>query len=143
MQYKFSLERLKLMKSSMEQNTDTELTLSVTIEKEQITKELDRIFKDLKKNVVIPGFRKGKVPKKIIQSRIGMDGIRAEAQQNLIPQALHEALIKQDVDPISVDVTKTDWNETDSLAVEATIKIMAPFTIENYKCCFFFERKQL
>lgn len=121
------------MKSSVERKKDTELALSVTIEKEQITKELDRIFKDLKKNVVIPGFRRGKVPKKIIEARIGMDGIKAEAQQNLIPQALHEALTINDIDPVSVDVTKTDWNDTESLLVEAIVEIMAPFTVDNYK----------
>jgi trigger factor len=62
-----------------------------------------------------------------------MEGIKSEAQQNLIPNALHDALQEKDIDPISVDVEDIVWSETEKLDVKAKIKVMAPFEVDNYK----------
>lgn len=64
--------------------------LRFTIGQDVVTQELDKAFRDLKKNARLPGFRKGKVPRNLLEARFGQQ-VRADISGRLIDQSWREA----------------------------------------------------
>ena len=62
--------------------------LKVEVEKERVNDALDKAFKKIVKEVNIPGFRKGKVPRRVLESRYGKEILHRDAFDFLIPQAI-------------------------------------------------------
>lgn len=120
------------MTSTVQKTSDTAVSISVTVSKEKIDKELDRIYRELGKSAAIPGFRKGKVPRKILAARIGIENLLGEAQGNLVPETLQEALVTHDIDPIDFEIKDIKWEGSGRLDYVAEVQIMAPFTVEGY-----------
>ena len=65
--------------------------LSFEIPKEAVAKELDKAYNDLKKKADIKGFRKGKVPRKVLENRFSED-VHADVAPRLIQNAFVEAI---------------------------------------------------
>lgn len=120
------------MTSTVQKISDTTISISVTVDRNQIDKELDRIYKKIGKSASIPGFRKGKVPRKILVSRIGIENILSEAQGNLVPETLQDVLMTNDIDPIDFEVKEIKWEGIERLNYVAEVQVMAPFTAEGY-----------
>lgn len=74
--------------------------LKVEVEKERVNDALDKAFKKIVKEVNIPGFRKGKVPRRVLESRYGKEILHRDAFDFLIPQAYNEAIKAAEIDPI-------------------------------------------
>ena len=64
--------------------------LEVEIDAERVEKELNRAYRNYQKRIEVPGFRKGKVPLRIIESRYG-ESIRSEVIGDMLPTFLEEA----------------------------------------------------
>ena len=69
-----------------------EKKLSVTVSAEKFTDEYNKKFKSISSNLRLPGFRKGKIPVGLIQSRFGQS-IITEVTQELISSSLQSALL--------------------------------------------------
>ena len=67
------------MNSTLETLDDNKVKLSVTIEESEFEPKLDAAYQALSKEVNLPGFRKGKVPRKLIEQRFGPEIAREEA----------------------------------------------------------------
>jgi trigger factor len=76
------------------------LALDIELEREQVEKGLDRAARRLSQKVNIPGFRKGKAPRFIIENYFGRAALIEEASEDLINKAFKEALQQTGVDPI-------------------------------------------
>jgi trigger factor len=76
------------------------LALDIQLEREQVEKGLDRAARRLSQKANIPGFRKGKAPRFIIENYFGRAALIEEASEDLINKAFKEALQQTGVDPI-------------------------------------------
>lgn len=65
--------------------------LVVTVDGETFSKEIDKVFRKQSKKINVPGFRKGKAPKAVIEKMYGEGVFYEDAMQNLYPQALADA----------------------------------------------------
>lgn len=74
-------------------------TINITLSPERVKAHLDQVFKDAAGQVDIKGFRKGKVPRKILEQKFG-DEIRAEAKESLVNSSFEEAVREQHLHPI-------------------------------------------
>ncbi len=83
---------LREVKVEKKEHNITELVVELPVE--AANKAFDKAFQKLAQQVNIPGFRKGKAPRKLIESRVGIDGMRAEAFDFIIPDAYRERLRK-------------------------------------------------
>ena len=88
------------MKVTQEKLPASQVSLEVEIPPETIQKEYDRVVKELTRSVNLPGFRKGKVPRKILIQRMGAQRINATTLENLIKNNLGQALEKEDIKAI-------------------------------------------
>src|SRR4030042_1572507 len=89
------------MKVSTEPLENSQVALNIEMEPVEIDKYLDTAYNRLVKKVSVPGFRKGKAPRDILERHIGKDALFQEALEDLIPRAYKEALDEQKIDPIA------------------------------------------
>lgn len=88
------------MQVEMEKKQGAEVSLKVEIPKERVKEELSLAFRKLAKGVRIPGFRKGKVPRKIFEMRFGEGVLQEEAIKKIYPEIYREALSQYQLIPI-------------------------------------------
>ena len=96
------------MNSTLETLDDNKVKLSVTIEESEFEPKLDAAYQALSKEVNLPGFRKGKVPRKLIEQRFGPEIAREEALRQALPEYYSQAVVDNDVDVIAapeIDIT--------------------------------------
>ena len=80
------------MKISVRNLEPTKVKLTVTVEPEELNPYLDAARKEIAKQVNVPGFRKGHVPGKIIDQRIGFAAVAGEAVNDAVPELYSMAL---------------------------------------------------
>jgi len=79
----------------------TEATVRVTLGQDEFTKCLDGVYRRYAREVRIPGFRKGHIPRNVLESRFGRDAFLDETREELERKHLPEALIALDLRPVS------------------------------------------
>jgi trigger factor len=96
------------VKSAVETLNPTRVKLTVEVPFDELKPSLDRAYKTIGNQVQVPGFRKGHVPPRIIDQRIGRGAVLEEAVNEALPRFYAEALEKDEVRPLgrpTVDVT--------------------------------------
>ena len=89
------------MKISVRNLEPTKVKLTVTVEPEELNPYLDAARKEIAKQVNIPGFRKGHVPGKIIDQRIGFAAVAGEAVNDAVPELYSKALEEKKIRPMA------------------------------------------
>ena len=87
--------------------------LEILIEKSVFDAEVDKVFKKNAEKITVPGFRKGKAPRKIIEKMYGTAYFFEEAIDNLLPDEYAAAIAEAGIDPVSrpeIDVKSMDDN---------------------------------
>ena len=92
---------LSAVKTTVEELEDNKVKLSIEVDAEEFDIEVDKAFKKIGKDVNLPGFRKGKVPRKVLQARFGDGFARGQALEDSIPDYFLAALGDQEIDMIS------------------------------------------
>ena len=97
------------MKSSIEKLNETRVKLTVEVPFEELSAEIDQAYKSIAAQVNIPGFRKGKAPRQLIDARIGRGPILEQVVNDMLPVRYEKALNEHDVTPLGspeIDITK-------------------------------------
>ena len=116
------------MKISVRNLEPTKVKLTVTVDPEEFNPYLDEARKEIAKQVNVPGFRKGHVPGKIIDQRIGFGAVAGEAVNNGVPELYSKALETKKIHPMAqpeIDVQEVPESAKD----ETKLKFVA--TVER------------
>ena len=89
------------MKVTAEHGENREVTLTIEVEQEKLENATDGAAKRIAGRVNIPGFRKGKAPRKIVENFVGKEAILQEAFEAVAQKAFDEALKEQDMEPVT------------------------------------------
>jgi len=84
------------MQVKIEDKSSVKKMLSFEISKEDVTKELNKAYNELKKKADVKGFRKGKIPRKVLENRFSKD-VHADVAPRLIQEAFIEAIKEHDL----------------------------------------------
>ncbi len=120
--------------STLTRLAPTQVALEFSITGQEIAAAEERAFRKLVKNVRLPGFRKGKVPRKIFEQNYGADALTREAVDEVVPQEYAKALAEHDLQP--VERPKLEILEEDAgrpTRVKATVEVRPPIELRNYK----------
>jgi len=79
---------------------EAQITLEVEIPKEKVQEAFSKAFKKLAKEVHVPGFRRGKVPRKIFEQRYGKEAIEEEALKELYSSIYPKILEEKNIKPL-------------------------------------------
>ncbi len=113
-----------------EENT---VTLEVEIEKEKVADALQKAYQKIVKDVEIPGFRKGKVPRKVLEKKYGEEVLHKDALDILIPQAYHEAIEEEAIEPVAQpDVTDVFIESDKPATFTAEVKVKPEVVLGEY-----------
>ena len=99
------------MKVTQEKLPASQVRLEIEIPPEALQKEYDRVVQNLARSTNIPGFRKGKIPRKILIQRMGAKRIKATALEKLIQTSLQEALDREDIQAIGEFQLKSGFDD--------------------------------
>ncbi|MDG2120803.1 MAG: trigger factor [Actinomycetota bacterium] len=109
------------------------IKLSVEVDEETFESAIDDAFKKIAKEIRVPGFRQGKVPRAVLESRIGNGYARAQALEDAIPNYYADAVRTESVDVIAAPELKINGGEESGpVSFEATVEIRPVIEIEGY-----------
>ncbi|MFM1967015.1 MAG: hypothetical protein RL134_2740 [Actinomycetota bacterium] len=121
------------MKSTAETLSPTRVKLTVEVPFDELAPSLDAAYQAIAKQVSIPGFRKGKVPARIIDQRVGRAAVLEEAVNDVLPKAYEDALRENSVVPLGrPDVEVTELADGQSLTFTAEVDIRPEFDLPDY-----------
>ena len=89
------------MKVSNEKIADCQVKLQIELEPGEVEKSLQETYSSLIRKVSVPGFRKGKAPRAILENYLGSGAVLSEALKELIPQAYERAIEEQGIEAIA------------------------------------------
>lgn len=119
------------------EKSPVEKTVIFEVEPKRYQKSLDQILNDVRKTVAIPGFRKGKAPRAIIIKKVGMDALKKDLLEKLIPDVSVEVMDEKKIVPISTPVC-TNYDsivieEGKPIKFELTFEVKPEFEMAEYK----------
>ncbi len=121
------------MNSSLQEVEGNKVKLSITIDETEFDRDIDRAFRKIAKEVRLPGFRAGKVPRRVLEARIGLAPAREQALNDAIPQYLAKAVREHEVDVIETsDVEITSGREDGPVAFDATLEVRPEVNVPGY-----------
>lgn len=121
------------MKSSLEALEGNKVKLSVSIDETEFDRDIDKAFRRIAREVRIPGFRAGKVPRRVLEARIGVAPAREQALRDAIPEYLRKAVVEHEVDLIATpEVEITGGEESGPVDFDATCEVRPEVTVPGY-----------
>jgi trigger factor len=121
------------VKSSAETLSPTRVKLTVEVPFDELAPSLDAAYQAIAKQVSIPGFRKGKVPSRIIDQRVGRAAVLEEAVNDILPKAYEDALRENAIVPLGrPEVEVTELADGQSLTFTAEVDVRPEFDLPDY-----------
>ncbi|USK38120.1 trigger factor [Cytobacillus firmus] len=108
--------------------------LTIEVDAEKVTEGLDAAFKKVVKQVNVPGFRKGKMPRGMFEKRFGVESLYQDAVDYLLPEAYANAIDETGIEPVDrpeIDVEQIEKGK--SLIFKATVTVKPEIKLGEYK----------
>ena len=122
------------MTATWEKKEGNEGLLKVTVPAEKVDKALDQAFKKVVKQINVPGFRKGKVPRQIFEQRFGVEALYQDAVDILLPEAYGEAIDETGINPVAQpEVSVTQIEKGKDFIFDATVTVEPEVKLGDYK----------
>ena len=126
------------MKSAVEKLNPTEAKITIDIAYTDLKPFVQETYKELANQIQIPGFRKGKVPSKLIDQRVGFDFVVENALNEGLNNFYQQALTENELTPLSqpqVEVlSKPEENDREAdTKVEISVAIRPEIELPDYK----------
>src|SRR5690625_4355110 len=122
------------MTANWEKKEGNEGVITFEVPVEEFDQALDQAFKKVSKEVQIPGFRKGKIPRKLFESRFGVEALYQDAVDIVLPDAYVKAIDETEIEPVAqpeVDIETIEKGEP--LVFTATVTVKPEVTLGEYK----------
>ena len=122
------------MAANWEKVENNQGILTVEVDASEVDKALDQAFKKVVKKVQVPGFRKGKVPRKIFEARFGVESLYQDALDILLPKAYGQAVRETGIEPVDrpeVDIQQMERGK--NLIFKATVTVKPEVKLGDYK----------
>ncbi|WP_019969788.1 trigger factor [Mycobacterium sp. 141] len=120
------------MKSTVEQLSPTRVRINVEVPFTELEPDFDRAFKELAKQVRLPGFRPGKAPRKLLEARIGRGAVLEQVVNEVLPSRYSEAVTTSDVKPLGQpDIEVTKLEDGHELVFTAEVDVRPEITLPD------------
>ena len=112
------------MQTTIENTDKHTVKLTVEVPADEYSKDMDQAYRSIANQVKIPGFRKGKVPKQIIDAQIGREVVRDEFLQAAVPDYYRQAITEHDLAPITdPDIDLDEFADDSPLKFTAVVEV--------------------
>jgi trigger factor len=120
------------VKSTVEQLSPTRVRINVEVPFTELQPDFDRAYKELAKQVRLPGFRPGKAPAKLLEARIGREAMLDQVVNDALPSRYGQAVTESDVRPLGqpdIEVTKKEYGQ--ELVFTAEVDVRPEITLPD------------
>src|SRR5271155_4411179 len=122
------------MRATAEPMEGNLVRLSVEIDEPEFDRALGDVVRALATQIRVPGFRPGKVPRKVLEARMGGAGaLRAEALRESLPDFYARAVVDSEIDPIaSPEIDITAGEEGGAVSFDAVVQVRPVVSLPGY-----------
>lgn len=113
------------MKSSVDQLNDTRVKVTVEVPFSELGPELDKAYQALAQQINIPGFRRGKAPRQLIDARIGRGPVLEQVVNDMLPTRYGQAIEELDIKALgqpNIDITKLEDGDVIEFVAEVDVR---------------------
>src|SRR5438445_11147878 len=124
------------MQTTVEETDKHVVRLSVQVEPDEVARDLDRTYRKLAGQAKVPGFRKGKVPKQVIDARIGREHVLHEFVRDAVPAYYYRAVRDNDLAPIAdpeIDVDEVQDGKPFTFTATVEVRPRLQLEPEQYR----------
>jgi len=118
------------VKVTREKTENSQAFLRIEMEPAEVEESLEQSYRRLVRKASIPGFRKGKAPRAVLERYLGRDSLLEDALNNLLPQAYEKAVKEQEIEAIaspSIEIAQTD-----PVVFKATVPLKPTIELGDY-----------
>lgn len=122
------------MSAKWEKTEGNQGVLTVEVDAEKVNASLDDAFKKVVKDINVPGFRKGKMPRQLFEKRFGVESLYQDALDILLPDAYVQAIEETGIEPVDqpeIDIEQMEKGK--SLIFKATVTVKPEVELGEYK----------
>jgi trigger factor len=122
------------MSAKWEKQEGNQGVLTIEVEAAKVNEGLDAAFKKVVKQVNVPGFRKGKMPRGMFEKRFGVESLYQDALDFILPEAYAQAIEETGIDPIDrpeIDVEQMEKGK--DLIFTAKVQVKPEVKLGDYK----------
>jgi trigger factor len=120
--------------STLTRLAPTEVALEFSITGQELADAEERAFRKLVREVRLPGFRQGKVPRKIFEQAYGSEAVTNQAVEDLVPEAYAKAVREHDLDPVDRPKLEVlEESEGRPTRLKATVEVRPTIELRPYK----------
>jgi trigger factor len=123
------------VRSTVEPVDPTKVKINVVVDPGELGPAIERTARRLSREVKVPGFRKGKVPRPVLEARIGREALIAEAiEHEAVPEFYARAVEEHGVEPLSrAKVDPPDYTDGQPLEFSATVEVKPKIDLPDYR----------
>jgi trigger factor len=122
------------MRSTAEVLEGNKVKLAVEVDEAELAEAVDETLRKLQREVRVPGFRPGKVPRRLLETRLGPKAIREEVIRNSLPDYYAQAVEEASLDTIAApEIDITSGEEGGPLAFDAVVEVRPRVSIAGYE----------
>ncbi len=121
------------LKECLKKEAANAYELTVSVDGEIFEKAINKVYKKQVKKINIPGFRKGKAPRHIIERMYGTEVFYDDAMQECYPDALYEAAKEQGLEIVAVEKLEAIEAGKDGFTFKTDIIVKPTLTVDGYK----------
>lgn len=113
------------MKSTIEQLSPTRVRINVEVPFAELEPDFQRAYRELAKQVRLPGFRPGKAPAKLLEARFGREALLDQVVNEALPARYGQAVVESEVQPLGqpeIEVTKKEYGQELAFTAEVDIR---------------------
>ena len=121
------------MKTTVERLDPVKVKLTIEVEPARMTRAFNLAAKHLAENVQLKGFRKGKVPRRLLEAQIGKDAVAQHAMEDHLGTFYAEALRAEDIHAVGQPEIDLDtWDEAEGAKFSATVEVRPEFDLPDH-----------
>ena len=122
------------MTAKLDKKEKNTVEFTITVSAEKFSAAVDEAFKKNVKKITVPGFRKGKAPRKLIEKTYGEGIFFEEAVDALLPDAYEEAVREMGIDPVDMPkIEVADLGKDKDLIIKGSVTVKPEVKLGNYK----------
>ncbi len=119
------------MKITQEEEVDRQTVLHIELDDEDLDPYLDRGYRRVAQRTAIPGFRKGKAPRRIIEQFLGREVLLNEVLDTMLPEVTGRAIDEQSIK--AVGLPQIELLDLDPLTVKAVVPLVPDIDLGAYR----------
>ncbi|MDR3084957.1 MAG: trigger factor [Christensenellaceae bacterium] len=122
------------MSATVEKISSNQVKLTITVPAADFSAAMSKAYLRVRGRLTVPGFRKGKAPRKVIENYYGQGILMEEAFNAIVPSAYDSAVTELDLNPVAQpDIDISSFGENEDCIFTATVYVRPEVTLGQYK----------